>query len=228
MKKEKISECISLINDTHLDEAACYVKDVYFNNNTETNNKERLNIKKSKAVAVICIAAAIAVISTVVVCVSAKRSVNGPPTEQEKLASDYVDDYVPTEKDKMRSEYKTELHNRLDKIRQEMLDGGKDKKTAYNEASEQVLLEQIGEIADILKKYNKVNSDFKFRGIDDNVTGIRAACELLNSSESLTVRETVVLEIYIEDGYFTLRELGGYDDLMNWIRDTVRVRYVDY
>ena len=37
MKNEKISECISLINDKHLEEAACYVKDVYFHKNTEKN-----------------------------------------------------------------------------------------------------------------------------------------------------------------------------------------------
>lgn len=218
MKKEKISECIGRINDKYLDEAAAFAADA----DRDTKIKKNAVMKKSRSIAVLSAAAvAITIAVAAVIATTAHRNNSGPPAYEEKIASDYVDDYIPTEKDKMRTEYRTELNNKLDKLHQE-------NGLSYDEASEQVLLERISEIADILKKYNKVDSDFVFRGIDDNVTGIRAACELLNSSESLTVRETVVLEDYLEDGYFTLREIGGHDDLMNWIRNTVAVRYIDY
>ena len=218
MKKEKISECIGQINDKYLYEAADFSADA----DLDMKIPQNAVTKKARATAVIIFAAAVAITISVaaVIATTAHRNNSGPPTYEEKIASDYVDDYIPTEKDKVRSEYRTELNNKLDKLHQE-------NGLSYGEASEQVLLERISEIADILKKYNKVDSGFVFRGIDDNVTGIRAACELLNSSESLTVRETVVLEDYLEDGYFTLRELGGHDDLMDCIKDTVHVRYID-
>ena len=220
MKPEKISECIGSIKDKYIDEAADFAVDSLVNDSSKSDIERMVKIKKSRIIAIL-IAAAVAVSISVVtvITIRAQRTSGGPPTYEEKIASDYVDDYVPTEKDKVRSEYRSEWNHKFDELHE--------KGISYDEASEQLLLERISEIEDILKKYNKVNSDFTFRGIDDNVTGIRAACELLNSSESLTVRETVVLEIYIEDGYFTLRELGGYDDLMNWIKDTVTVRYID-
>lgn len=183
-------------------------------------------MKKSKIVTIIIVAIVVVSIATVsVITFNALQNNSKPPTVWDKVESDYVDSYQPTEKDSMRIEIATELRKKKDKIYQEMVDSGKDKKTAYNEASEQVLLERISEIADILKKYNKVDSGFEFRGIDDNVTGMRAACELLNSSENLTVREIVILEMYLEEGYYTLRELGGHDDLMNNIKNTVTLPY---
>ena len=201
MKNEKISECIGLINDTYLDEAACYIKNDYFNNNTETTNMERSNMKKSKAIAVICVAAAIAVISAIVICVSAKRSVNGPPSMEDELVSGYVNSYVPTEKDYIRTDIHDEINKRKEKLCQEMIANGKDSKEAYYDSDSQIEYERALESVDILKKYNKLNNEFTLINGHSLSTVAWAACDLINSSADMNIRDKVFLEMFLIYNY---------------------------
>lgn len=222
MKNEKISECISLINDKHLEEAACYVKDVYFHKNTEKNNKEMFNTKKSKVAAVICIAAVIAIISTVVVCVTAKRSVNGPPSVEDELVSGYVNSYVPTEKDYIRTDIHDEINKRKEKLCQEMIANGKDSKEAYYDSDSQIEYERALESVDILKKYNKLNNEFTLINGHSLSTVAWAACDLINSSGDMNIRDKVFLEMFLIYNY---EYFGADEGLREEIDQTVPQGY---
>ena len=60
MKPEKISECIGLINDKYIDEAADFAVDSLVNDSSKSDIERMVKIKKSRIIAIL-IAAAVAV-----------------------------------------------------------------------------------------------------------------------------------------------------------------------
>lgn len=218
MQPEKISECIGLINDKYIDEAADLVSDSFVIDDPKSDNKRIIIMKKSKIAFAIIAAAVIVTVSTIV-CVTAKRDVSGPPSYEDELASDFVNSYVPTEKDYIRTEINDEIHNKKDKLRQEMIANGKDAKIARVDADEQVEYERATEAVDILKKYNKLNNYFTLN-YNNIKTVMWAACELINSSDDINVRDQVFLEMFLI--YF---EHYGDEDLVKEIDNTVPPGY---
>lgn len=183
-------------------------------------------MKKTNKIVIISVTAVIAAAATVgVIAMTAQNNKSGPPTVWDKTASDYVDSYVPTEKDTIRSSITKERSEKKDKIYQQLLADGKDTKDAAFEADEQILVEQFKEVADVLKKHNKLDSDFAFKSVDDNVTGMKAACELLNHSENISAKDTVILEMYLEENYYVLRDVEGLQELMKEIEKTVNLPF---
>lgn len=183
-------------------------------------------MKKSKLfvlVSGITIVTTIAVVS--VTAITANFNTNNSPTPNVYTNSSPEESSAPTEKDMIRREIKNEFNKKKDKIRKEMIANGKDSKDATFDADEQVLIEQVNEVADILKKYNILDKQFTFQNIDDNITGMKAACNLLNSSENITIRERAMIELYLEDNYYVLSELEGHKDLMKEIESTVNLPF---
>ena len=195
MQPEKISECIGLINDKYIDEAANFV-DSPVNDDSRSDNERMVMMKKSRIAFVIIAAAVIAAVSTII-SVTAKRSISGPPGIEDELVSGYVNSYVPTEKDYIRTDIYNELNDRKAKLRQEMIANGKDAKEAYWDAESQAESEMIIESVDILKKYNKLNNDFTLNSVNNINTVMWAACELINSSGDITIRDEVFLEMFL-------------------------------
>ena len=195
MQPEKISECIGLINDKYIDEAANFV-DIPVNDDSKSDNERMVMMKKSRIAFVIIAAAIIAAVSAII-SVTAKRSVSGPPSFEEELVSGYVNSYVPTEKDYIRTDIYDKLNDRKAKLRQEMIANGKDAKEAYWNAESQAESEMIIESVDILKKYNKLNNDFTLNSVNNINTVMWAACELINSAGDITIRDEVFLEMFL-------------------------------
>ena len=195
MQPEKISECIGLINDKYIDEAANFV-DIPVNDDSKSDNERMVMMKKSRIAFVIIAAAIIAAVSAII-SVTAKRSVSGPPSFEEELVSGYVNSYVPTEKDYIRTDIYDKLNDRKAKLRQEMIANGKDAKEAYWDAESQAESEMIIESVDILKKYNKLNNDFTLNSVNNINTVMWAACELINSAGDITIRDEVFLEMFL-------------------------------
>ncbi len=196
MKPEKISECIGSIKDKYIDEAADFVVDSLVNDNSKSDNERMVMMKKSR-IAFVIIAAAVIAVGSAIISVTAKRSVSGPPSFEDELVSGYVNSYVPTEKDYIRTDIYDELNDRKAKLRQEMIANGKDAKEAYWDAESQAESEMIIEAVDILKKYNKLNNDFTLNSVNNINTVMWAACELINSSGDITIRDEVFLEMFL-------------------------------
>lgn len=179
-------------------------------------------MKITKTTGVIAIAAVVtAVAVTVTIAITAHRQNSTPPTVWDKAASDYSDSYVPTEKDTIRTEIQKERSEKKAELYQQMTADGKDTQEAAFDADEQMLIEQVNEVGSILKKYNRLDKNFSFHSVDDNVKGMKAACDLLKSSEGLSAREAVVLEMYLEENYPVLRDLEGQQDLMKEIESVL-------
>ena len=106
-----------------------------------------------------------------------------------------------------------------------MVANGEDPIEAKWKAREKMELEQLNESVEILKKYNKLGSDFSINGFNDNIACLRAACDLLTGSEGITQRERVYLELLLERGYNALRENSSYSDLMNEISNIIDLPY---
>lgn len=207
MKPEKISECIGSIKDKYIDEAADFVVDSLVNDNSKSDNERMVMMKKSR-IAFVIIAAAVIAVGSAIISVTAKRSVSGPPSFEEELVSGYVNSYVPTEKDYIRTDIYDELNDRKAKLRQEMIANGKDAKEAYWDTESQAEFEMIIEAVDILKKYNKLNNDFTLNSVNNINTVMWAACELINSSGDITIRDEVFLEMFlIYNAYYVDEDL---------------------
>lgn len=200
MKQEQISECIGLINDKYIDEAAAFVADSFVNDDSGSD-KDRTVMRKKSRVAFVIIAVAVIAAAGTIISVTAKRSISGPPSLEDELVSGYDNSYVPTEKDYIRTEIYDDLNNRKDKLRQEMTANGKDAKEAYWDADNQVEYERAMEAVDILKKYNKLSNDFTLNG-ENNINKVMwTACELINSSGDINIRDQVFLEMFLIANY---------------------------
>lgn len=91
-------------------------------------------MKKSKIAVVIGIAAVVTAVSSVgAITISAHLNNGEPPTVQDEAVSGYVQSYVPTEKDAIRSK---ELSEKKSKLYQEMIANGKDSKDAAFDSGE--------------------------------------------------------------------------------------------
>ncbi len=88
-----------------------------------------------------------------------------------------------------------------------------------------MLVEQINEVGNIHKKYNRLDKDFTFSNVDDNITGMKTACDILNSAEKITAKETVILEMYLEENYYILPDIEGQQELMKEIENTVKLPF---
>ena len=160
-------------------------------------------MKKSKIAVTIAIAAlAVATVAVGVTAISNGFNSNNAPTDKPNnfTASTPIESPAPTENDTIRNEIKKERSEKKQKLYEEMISNGKNEKDAMFDAEVQISLESANEAADILKEYNKLDSDFTFASIDDNVKAIKTTCELLNSSDAVTSRESVILEMYLEEG----------------------------
>ena len=132
---------------------------------------------------------------------------------------------LPEDKETVRNEISNELSDKQGQYYQEMVANGEDPIEAKWKAREKMELEQLNESVEILKKYNKLGSDFSINGFNDNIACLRAACDLLTGSEGITQRERVYLELLLERGYNALRENSSYSDLMNEISNIIDLPY---
>lgn len=178
-------------------------------------------MKKSVIAAVISIAAVLAVGSAIsVTAISAQINKSTSSDSMNENVSGQSVSYDKTEKEAIREELKAHYNKRMDEIAAELNAKGQVSEVMFD-ANNQVVIEQANEAADILKKYNKLDTNFTLENIDDNVECMRAACDLLNNSGIITAREEVVLELYLEENYFVLSELEGQEDLMKQIEKLV-------
>lgn len=192
-------------------------------------------MKKSVIAAVISIAAVLAVGATIsVTAISANLNKGTSSDSMNENVSGQSVSYDKTEKETIREELKAHYNKRLDEIAAELKAKGQEKGIMFD-AEIQIDYEKANEAANVLKKYNKLDKDFTFirvDSIDGNTENInagrqamvdcmRAACELLNNSGIITAREEVVLEMYLESGYYALKEYGGQEDLMKQIEKLV-------
>ena len=132
---------------------------------------------------------------------------------------------LPEDKETIRAEIKKELSDKRAQLCSEMMTDGKEHESITRDAEEQVGIWQINEAAAIAKKYKMLDDDFTFADIIENAECMRAAVDLLNSSESITLRERVFLEIYLEDNYSALEWVEGAEKLAQDIENTVQIPY---
>ena len=130
---------------------------------------------------------------------------------------------LPEDKQTVRNEIRNELSDKQTQYYREMVANGEDPIETKWKAKEKMELEQLNESVDILKKYNKLGSDFSIKGFDDNIVCLRASCDLLTGSEGITQRERVYLELLLERGYYALRDKPSYSDLMNEISNIIEL-----
>ena len=128
---------------------------------------------------------------------------------------------LPEDKQTVRNEIRNELSDKQTQYYREMVANGEDPIETKWKAKEKMELEQLNESVDILKKYNKLGSDFSIKGFDDNIVCLRASCDLLTGSESITLRERVYLELLLERGYYALKENGTYPDVKKEIENII-------
>lgn len=119
----------------------------------------------------------------------------------------------------MRNEVKQEKSSRQNQLRQEMIAEGRNSGDANFDAKVEVEAEQLAEAAEILKKHGRLSNDFTFTGFDSNVQCMKAACELLKSSEKPDVRDQVKLELVLERGLLALMNRNEQPELAQEIRD---------
>lgn len=225
MKDEKITECISMIDEKYINEAVMLSVGSTAKGKEVSSNKRIITAKKPKAVVIICAAALITAVSALIVtAASVSRSISGPPSMEDAQVSGYVNSYVPTERDYIRTDIYDEFNARKEKLRQEMTAKGKDAKDAAFEAENQVENERIYETVDILKKYNILNSDFFINNAEDIKKVMRSACELINSSENIATRDEVFLEMFLIYNYYSY-PVQNDEDLKELIDNTVTPGY---
>ena len=182
---------------------------------------------KKSGIAVIAGAAAVVTIAAAVSVsiISAHLNPDKSPTPKVSTASESTESSVPTEKDTIRSRIRQELTERKDELHKEMTAKGKDARDVSFDADAQAGLEQANNAVAVLKKYGRLEDDFTLENVDDNVKAMKAACGLLNGTESITTEERAILEIYLEENYYALPDLEGQEDLMKEISDTVSLPF---
>lgn len=193
-------------------------------------------VKKSKIAIIIGIAVTVTVIATVgVVSITAHRNNSGSPTIWDEAVSGYTKSDVRTEKETIRTEIKAHYRKRLDEIMSELKAKGQNEEIMFD-AEGQVAYEKADAAADVLKKHHKIDQTFSFESVDHGAEHInearnlliecaKAACEVLNHPDSITVREEVILEMFLEEGYYAIKEYGGQEDLLKEIEKTVNLPF---
>ena len=142
---------------------------------------------------------------------------------------------TPTEKDTIRSELNAHYRTRLDEIMSELKAKGQTEEIMFD-AEGKVAYEKAVAASDVLKKHNRLDKEFSFENVDAGVENIdtardmliecaKAACELLHHPDSITLREEVILEMFLEEGYYSIREYGGQEDLLKEIEKTVNLPF---
>ncbi len=187
-------------------------------------------MKKSILAVIIGTAGVLAATAAIsVVAISANNNKNNDTTEASGAEiseiSSAIELALPEDKEAIRSEIISEYSEKQDKLRQQMIADGKDARNAAFDADVQMEVEQANEAADILKKHNRLDNNFTFEGINDNLVCLKAACDLLNSSENITVRDRVVVEMFLERGYRALEWHEGTEDLAKEIANTISLPY---
>ncbi len=128
---------------------------------------------------------------------------------------------LPKDKETVRNKIQEELSDKQAQYYREKVADGEDPIETKWKAKEKMELEQLNESVVILKKYNKLGSDFSIKGFDDNIVCLRASCDLLTGSVIITQRERCYLELLLERAYNALKDNESYSDLMKEIENII-------
>lgn len=146
------------------------------------------------------------------------------------------EDISDIEEEEVRKQIENDLCDRKIEIHEQLVEeyanelsedsGGIMESLLWGESEGALTLEITDEAFDILKKYDKIDSDCTASSLDEVYTAMTAACEILNNDDVLsqiTLEEKVMLEIFLEEYYYYTED----DALRISVAETINEPYFE-